>query len=98
MEGIAILYLCLVALIAKWASVWDRAWYIWGPVALFLSPLIGATALIIAGRGSPHTYTDDRPSFRVSNIHKLRTRAADGDKAAQDELAEIERFNSHRTT
>ena len=47
---VAIIWVMLVMLVARWAETWDRSALAWTLISLFLSPLIGAFALLLAGR------------------------------------------------
>ncbi len=48
-----ILYLILVLLVGIWASRWNRSGFLWGLLALIISPLLAALVLLIVGNNNP---------------------------------------------
>lgn len=48
-----VLYLILVVLVGVWAGRWNRTGFLWGLLALIVSPPIAALVLLIVGDNRP---------------------------------------------
>jgi hypothetical protein len=72
MEWLVVLLIGLVFsfAIARWAEAWGRTSWVYFLLSLLLTPLVGALALLVAGRRVPRPQSSGRASPRIKYCTK----------------------------